>query len=154
MKIISLTLVVLSLLIGLYFSLINLSNVLSPIDDKSTKYASTQTVDYQVTFTNMETYNDDYIELNMKLDTHTIDLDESIKKENINISINNITVDAENIILDLSGSGHHISYLLRIKLSDLSLKLNDINELGVQFNFADTTKEIIWNLDGYEWGDN
>jgi len=137
---------------GIYFALTYIKDNISVQDEKAVKYSSTEEIDYQVTFENMNVNNDQYWEFEVKFDTHTIELDELVKKEDINVFFDDEKILDEFIVLEKKGSGHHISYTLSILKENISKSEQSISEVTIKFNFENQEMvELIWSVKNYDW---
>ena len=137
---------------GIYFGLTYIKDNLSVQDEKAVKYSSTEEIDYQVTFENMNDNNDQYWEFEVKFDTHTIELDELVKREDINVFFDDEKILDEFLVLEKNGSGHHISYTLSILKENISKSEQSISEVTIKFNFENQEMvELIWSVKNYDW---
>jgi hypothetical protein len=88
----------------------------------------------------------------MKFDTHTLDLEDIISIEDIEVYFSDKIISPEYTILQKNGSGHHISYSLKILKDDINIEEVDISSITIKFHFNnEDEKEFLWNLDNYEW---
>ncbi len=137
---------------GIYFTLTYIKDNISVQDEKAVKYSSTEVIDYQVTFENMNENNDQYWEFEVKFDTHTIELDELIKRGDINVFFDGEKILDEFLMLEKNGSGHHISYTLSILKENINKSEQSISEIIIEFDFENQeVVELTWSIENYDW---
>lgn len=118
----------------------------------ATKYSSSEEIDYQITFENINYNDSDYWIFEMKFDTHTRDLDEIISKDGIKVYFVDTIISNDYIVFEKNGSGHHISYSLSIMKDDINILEKDISVVTIVFDFDnDEVIEFFWNVENYEW---
>jgi hypothetical protein len=152
MKLIKFVAILILVLAGAYYSLIYIKDNVLVENEIATKYSSGEAIDYQITFENMISNDSYYWIFEMKFDTHTLDLVDIISIEDIEVYFSDKIISPEYTILQKNGSGHHISYSLKILKDDINIEEVDISSITIKFHFNnEDEKEFLWNLDNYEW---
>jgi hypothetical protein len=153
MKLIKFSTVIVITLFGAYYSLNYIKDNILLENEIATKYSSGEAIDYQITFENMILNYEDYWIFEMKFDTHTLELENIIFIEDIEVYFSDKIISSDYTLLLRNGTGHHISYSLKIRKEDIDVSETDISSIKIKFNFDnEEVKEFLWNLVNYEWG--
>lgn len=152
MKILKFFAIIILVLVGAYYSLTYISEIILIQNEIATKYSSSEEIDYQITFENMNYNDSDYWIFEMKFDTHNRELDEIISEDGIKVYFVDTIISNDYIVFEKNGSGHHISYNLSIMKDDINILEKDISVVTIVFDFDnDEVIEFFWNVKNYEW---
>ncbi|QMS85258.1 hypothetical protein [Candidatus Xianfuyuplasma coldseepsis] len=152
MKLIKFSTVIVITLFGAYYSLNYIKDNVLLENETATKYSSGEAIDYQITFENMILNDEDYWIFEMKFDTHTLELEDLVFIEDIEVYFSDKLISNKHTILQKNGTGHHISYSLKIRKEDIDVQETDIASITIKFDFEnEEAKEFLWNLNNYDW---